>query len=113
MAARPQNIGIKAIEIYFPNQVSPEIMLSSGEKLFFFFLTANVNSCLQCVEQSELEKFDGVSQGKYTIGLGQTKMSFCNDREGKNRVPRVTIGLPFTEYYKISTPFRSPCFPIS
>ncbi|KAH8897025.1 putative hydroxymethylglutaryl-CoA synthase [Thozetella sp. PMI_491] len=54
MAARPQNIGIKAIEIYFPSQY---------------------------VEQSELEKFDGVSTGKYTIGLGQTKMSFCDDRE--------------------------------
>lgn len=36
----------------------------------------------QCVDQVELEKFDGVSQGKYTIGLGQTKMSFCDDREG-------------------------------
>jgi hydroxymethylglutaryl-CoA synthase len=54
MAARPQNIGIKAIEIYFPSQY---------------------------VEQSELEKFDGVSTGKYTIGLGQTKMAFCDDRE--------------------------------
>ncbi len=29
------------------------------------------------------EKFDGVSAGKYTIGLGQTKMSFCDDREGQ------------------------------
>lgn len=37
---------------------------------------------MQCVEQTELEKFDGVSTGKYTIGLGQTKMSFCDDREG-------------------------------
>ncbi|RDW72035.1 putative hydroxymethylglutaryl-synthase protein [Coleophoma crateriformis] len=54
MAARPQNIGIKAMEIYFPSQ---------------------------CVDQAELEKFDGVAQGKYTIGLGQTKMSFCDDRE--------------------------------
>ncbi|KAL1875849.1 3-hydroxy-3-methylglutaryl coenzyme A synthase [Diaporthe australafricana] len=54
MASRPQNIGIKAIEIYFPSQY---------------------------VEQSELEQFDGVSAGKYTIGLGQTKMSFCDDRE--------------------------------
>jgi hydroxymethylglutaryl-CoA synthase len=54
MASRPQNIGIKAIEIYFPSQY---------------------------VEQSELEKFDGVATGKYTIGLGQTKMSFCDDRE--------------------------------
>jgi hydroxymethylglutaryl-CoA synthase len=39
-------------------------------------------TCPQCVEQSELEKFDGVSSGKYTIGLGQTKMAFCDDREG-------------------------------
>ncbi|KND86433.1 Hydroxymethylglutaryl-CoA synthase [Tolypocladium ophioglossoides CBS 100239] len=54
MASRPQNIGIKAIEIYFPSQYA---------------------------EQSDLEKFDGVSSGKYTIGLGQTKMSFCDDRE--------------------------------
>jgi hypothetical protein len=38
---------------------------------------------VQCVDQAELEKFDGVSQGKYTIGLGQTKMSFCDDREGE------------------------------
>ncbi|KAL7274115.1 3-hydroxy-3-methylglutaryl coenzyme A synthase [Rhizina undulata] len=52
--SRPQNIGIKGIEIYFPSQ---------------------------CVDQAELEKFDGVSTGKYTIGLGQTKMSFCDDRE--------------------------------
>ncbi|KAF2084959.1 hydroxymethylglutaryl-CoA synthase [Saccharata proteae CBS 121410] len=52
--ARPQNVGIKAIELYFPSQ---------------------------CVDQTELEQFDGVSQGKYTIGLGQTKMSFCDDRE--------------------------------
>ncbi|EWC46950.1 hydroxymethylglutaryl-CoA synthase [Drechslerella stenobrocha 248] len=54
MSARPENIGIKAIEIYFPSQ---------------------------CVDQTELEKFDGVSAGKYTIGLGQTKMAFCDDRE--------------------------------
>ncbi|KAI9762701.1 MAG: 3-hydroxy-3-methylglutaryl coenzyme A synthase [Geoglossum simile] len=54
MSSRPQNIGIKAIEVYFPSQ---------------------------CVDQAELEKYDGVSQGKYTIGLGQTKMSFCDDRE--------------------------------
>ncbi|KAH6988906.1 hydroxymethylglutaryl-coenzyme A synthase C terminal-domain-containing protein [Ilyonectria sp. MPI-CAGE-AT-0026] len=54
MAQPPCNIGIKAMEIYFPSQF---------------------------VEQSELEKFDGVSPGKYTIGLGQSKMSFCDDRE--------------------------------
>jgi hypothetical protein len=55
---------------------------------------------VQCVDQAELEKFDGVSQGKYTIGLGQTKMAFCDDREGESREkcladspqkPRLTI----------------------
>ncbi|SCU93876.1 LAMI_0E15896g1_1 [Lachancea mirantina] len=53
-SARPQNVGIKGIEVYIPSQ---------------------------CVNQAELEKFDGVSAGKYTIGLGQTNMAFVNDRE--------------------------------
>ncbi|CCF60817.1 hypothetical protein KAFR_0L02060 [Kazachstania africana CBS 2517] len=51
---RPTNIGIKAIEVYIPNEY---------------------------VNQDELEDHDGVSKGKYTIGLGQTNMSFVNDRE--------------------------------
>jgi len=52
------------------------------------WLTGN----LQCVDQAELEKFDGVSAGKYTIGLGQTKMSFCDDREGEyGRLAAVVI----------------------
>ena len=48
------SIGIKAIEIHIPNQ---------------------------CVSQAELEKHDGVAAGKYTIGLGQIEMGFCDDRE--------------------------------
>jgi hydroxymethylglutaryl-CoA synthase len=85
--SRPQNIGIKAVEIYFPNQVCPDRTTKrwlqaeyAAEVLIF--------CSAKCVEQSELEKFDGVSQGKYTIGLGQTKMSFCDDREGKIRCAR-------------------------
>lgn len=31
--------------------------------------------------QVELEQFDGVSAGKYTIGLGQEAMAFCCDQE--------------------------------
>ncbi|GMM33269.1 hydroxymethylglutaryl-CoA synthase [Saccharomycopsis crataegensis] len=50
----PKNVGIKAIEIYIPSEF---------------------------VNQSDLEKADGVSAGKYTIGLGQTNMAFVNDRE--------------------------------
>jgi len=53
----PSDVGIIAIEIYFP---------------------------FQYVEQSELEAFDGVSSGKYTIGLGQSQMGFCTDREDIN-----------------------------
>lgn len=40
-----------------------------------------ITNFLQCVNQAELEKHDGVSSGKYTIGLGQTNMAFVNDRE--------------------------------
>jgi len=50
----PQDVGILAMEIYFPAQY---------------------------VDQTELETFDGVSAGKYTKGLGQTRMGFCSDRE--------------------------------
>lgn len=50
----PKNVGIKAIEVYFPGQY---------------------------VHQADLEKADGASTGKYTIGLGQTNMAFVNDRE--------------------------------
>ncbi|KAF2019576.1 hydroxymethylglutaryl-CoA synthase [Aaosphaeria arxii CBS 175.79] len=71
MAARPSNIGIKAIELYFPSQ---------------------------CVDQAELEKFDGVSTGKYTIGLGQTKMSFCDDREDIYSLALTTVTSLFKKY---------------
>ncbi|KAF1978384.1 hydroxymethylglutaryl-CoA synthase [Bimuria novae-zelandiae CBS 107.79] len=71
MASRPTNIGIKAIELYFPSQ---------------------------CVDQAELEKFDGVSQGKYTIGLGQTKMSFCDDREDMYSLALTTVSSLFKKY---------------
>eukprot|EP00479_Gromia_sphaerica_P009133 TRINITY_DN3752_c0_g1_i1.p1 TRINITY_DN3752_c0_g1~~TRINITY_DN3752_c0_g1_i1.p1 ORF type:complete len:186 (+),score=37.08 TRINITY_DN3752_c0_g1_i1:199-756(+) len=50
----PNDVGILAMEIYFPRYY---------------------------VDQKELEKHDGVSAGKYTIGLGQSKMSFVTDRE--------------------------------
>ena len=50
----PNNVGIKAIEVYIPSQA---------------------------VNQAELEKYDNIPAGKYTIGLGQTNMAFVNDRE--------------------------------
>ncbi|KAJ5520892.1 hypothetical protein N7463_001345 [Penicillium fimorum] len=54
MSFNAQNVGIKAMEIYFPSRYVP---------------------------QSELETYLGASIGKFTIGLGQQKMSFCDDRE--------------------------------
>ena len=53
----PEDVGMIALEIYFPYQY---------------------------VDQAELEVFDGVSTGKYTIGLGQGKMGFCSDSEDIN-----------------------------
>ncbi|XP_070602963.1 hydroxymethylglutaryl-CoA synthase, mitochondrial-like isoform X2 [Erythrolamprus reginae] len=53
----PKDVGILALEVYFP---------------------------FQCVEQSELEKYDGVESGKYTIGLGQKQMGFCAAHEDIN-----------------------------
>lgn len=53
----PENVGVLAIEVYFP----------------YTF-----------VNQEKLEEFDGVSKGKYTIGLGQKNMGFCGDREDIN-----------------------------
>ena len=53
----PSDVGILGIELVFPS-------------LF--------------VDQTELEVFDGVSAGKYTVGLGQDRMGFCTDREDIN-----------------------------
>ena len=53
----PADVGIVNMEIYFPSAY---------------------------VDQTELEAFDGASAGKYTIGLGQTKMGFCADNEDVN-----------------------------
>ena len=46
---RPENVGILGMEIYFPPTY---------------------------VDQRDLEKYDKVGEGKYTVGLGQTAMSF-------------------------------------
>lgn len=53
----PPDVGILAVEIYFPRSY---------------------------VDQDTLENYDNVSKGKYTIGLGQTEMSFCYDNEDIN-----------------------------
>ncbi|KXS11198.1 hydroxymethylglutaryl-CoA synthase [Gonapodya prolifera JEL478] len=61
---RVRNVGILGMEIYFPKQY---------------------------VDQQELETFDGVSAGKYTIGLGQHRMAFCDDREDINSMSLTVV----------------------
>lgn len=60
----PSDVGILAMEVYFPKA---------------------------CVNHTELEKFDGVGAGKYTIGLGQTNMGFCEDLEDINSLCLTTV----------------------
>eukprot|EP01111_Echinosteliopsis_oligospora_P018916 TRINITY_DN891_c0_g1_i1.p1 TRINITY_DN891_c0_g1~~TRINITY_DN891_c0_g1_i1.p1 ORF type:complete len:454 (-),score=123.57 TRINITY_DN891_c0_g1_i1:38-1399(-) len=55
----PKNVGIVAIDVYFPQRY---------------------------VNQTELEAFDKAPAGKYTVGLGQTNMSFVGDREDINSI---------------------------
>jgi hydroxymethylglutaryl-CoA synthase len=69
----PPNVGILAIEVYFPSVY---------------------------VDQTELEKFDGVSSGKYTIGLGQNRMAFVDDREDINSMC-LTVVQSLMEKYAI------------
>ncbi|KAK6935320.1 Hydroxymethylglutaryl-coenzyme A synthase, C-terminal domain [Dillenia turbinata] len=54
MASQNRNVGILAMDIYFPPT---------------------------CVQQEALEAHDGASKGKYTIGLGQDCMAFCTEVE--------------------------------
>lgn len=54
-----QDVGIHAVEIYFPATY---------------------------VDQNDLEVFDKAQKGKYTVGLGQLKMAFVNDREDVNSI---------------------------
>ncbi|XP_050296610.1 hydroxymethylglutaryl-CoA synthase 1 [Anthonomus grandis grandis] len=74
MGSWPADVGIIALEIIFPSQY---------------------------VDQTELEQFDGVSAGKYTVGLGQQRMGFCNDREDINSLC-LTVVQNLMQRYNIS-----------
>ena len=69
---RPQDVGILGIEMYFPRRVS---------YLLLFFPLAVLLTTFQCISEEALEVYDGVSKGKYTVGLGQSYMAFVDDRE--------------------------------
>ncbi|OQD91505.1 hypothetical protein PENSOL_c052G09949 [Penicillium solitum] len=73
MPSNARNVGIKALEIYFPSRYVP---------------------------QNELETYLGASTGKFTIGLGQQKMSFCDDREDLYSMALTAVS-SLLEKYKI------------
>lgn len=43
------------------------------------------------VSQEDLEVFNKVSKGKYTLGLGQTNMACVNDREDVNSISLTVV----------------------
>lgn len=65
MGSWPKDVGILALELIFPSQY---------------------------VDQTELEQYDEVSAGKYTVGLGQKRMGFCGDREDINSLCLTAVG---------------------
>ncbi|KAI0310091.1 hydroxymethylglutaryl-CoA synthase [Amylostereum chailletii] len=68
---RPKDVGILGIEMYFP---------------------------ARCISEEDLEVFDGVAKGKYTIGLGQEFMACCDDREDINSFALTTVGNLLEKY---------------
>ena len=64
MNNKATDVGLIGIEIYFPSTY---------------------------VDQTEYEKFNGVPKGKYTIGLGQERMSILNDREDINSISLTVV----------------------
>jgi hydroxymethylglutaryl-CoA synthase len=61
---RPRNVGIHAMDVYFPKT---------------------------SVAQSDLEDYSGVPKGKFTIGLGQQNMAFCTELEDINSIMMTAV----------------------
>ncbi|KAF8315367.1 putative hydroxymethylglutaryl-CoA synthase [Clavulina sp. PMI_390] len=72
-SSRPPNVGILGIEMWFPKR---------------------------CISEEDLEVFDGVSKGKYTIGLGQEFMAMTDDREDINSIA-LTVVKSLMEKYNV------------
>ncbi|KAF1315533.1 Hydroxymethylglutaryl-coa synthase, partial [Globisporangium splendens] len=68
---RPRNVGILAMEVYFPQ----------------FY-----------VAQADLERYNSVPAGKYTIGLGQDAMAFVGDREDVNSIALTCVARLLEKY---------------
>lgn len=68
---RPRDVGILGMEMYFPKR---------------------------CISEEDLEAFDGVSKGKYTIGLGQEYMACTDDREDINSFALTVVSSLMKKY---------------
>ncbi|TFY83460.1 hypothetical protein EWM64_g538 [Hericium alpestre] len=68
---RPKDVGILAMDMYFPKR---------------------------CISEEDLEVFDGVPKGKYTIGLGQSYMAFADDREDINSIALTVVSSLLKRY---------------
>lgn len=68
----PQNVGILAMEIYFPSTF---------------------------VDQGDLERFDRAAPGKYTLGLGQLRMACVNDREDVTSISLTCVRNLLTKHH--------------
>jgi hydroxymethylglutaryl-CoA synthase len=71
MEGRARNAGILAMEVYFP---------------------------VTFVNQQKLEEFDGVSPGKYTIGLGQNNMACVGDDEDAASIALTAVSSLMRKY---------------
>lgn len=69
---RPNHVGILAMEVHFPSTF---------------------------VDQSEMEVFDGVGSGKYTLGLGQLGMAVPGDREDVNALALTVVSRLMSQYH--------------
>jgi hydroxymethylglutaryl-CoA synthase len=74
MSSFENNVGVLAMEVYFPSSF---------------------------VKQTDMEAANGVSAGKYTIGLGQDAMAFTGDLEDVNSIS-LTVVQALLEKYNIS-----------
>ena len=70
-STRPKDVGVLGVEVYFPRR---------------------------CISEADLEEFDGVSKGKYTIGLGQEYMCYTDDREDINSFTLNAVSGLLTKY---------------
>nr|CAD1835374.1 unnamed protein product [Ananas comosus var. bracteatus] len=110
MEGERKNVGILAMDIYFPPTCVQQVHINATPNLSSLFvrvvcegrrerldqsvriemelekksvgiLAMDIYFPPTCVQQEELEAYDGVSKGKYTIGLGQDCMAFCTELE--------------------------------